>query len=122
MKKIYPLLLAFAFSTLFFLSSCEKEDENKEDEKKPCEENNTGNFCFKNNSSIALDVKVFDSSTSGTPKRLTLNVGQTQCFYDLSAKALTYQAWDSPGSNWGSKYAEGQFLVVQCETDTFVIN
>ncbi len=95
---------------------------------KDCEINNTGEYCFTNNTSHQLRVTVNPTGIMDY-KELTLEVGQTQCFYNLRAQPHNYhiqqlgvvpritRSYDPPRIE-----RQGQISVEKCKSKTFVIN
>lgn len=97
---------------------------NPETVNKDCEKNDTGDYCFSNQTSQELTV--YHSNNYGGLNMsdiLILKPRETQCFYNLksgSYKLVITKRNESPGytSNW---LYSGNFLVEKCKSKTFVI-
>jgi len=106
----------------------QKEEEPQKAIKKECEVNNTGDWCFSNSTSKAAYVLVVQGYQG-----LSVNAGQTQCFYALKAGVYKYKVWkpsvrapDYMNLKDYDRYgytpdATGQFKVEQCQSTTFSI-
>jgi hypothetical protein len=100
---------------------------NPETVNKDCESQNTGDYCFTNKTSRQLRVAL---NTWGTGifynKEVTLEPGETQCFYNLKVIAYDYtiQQIQPPTGiiiERTSSARRGQILVERCKSKTFVI-
>jgi len=97
-----------------------------------CETNNTGDYCFTNNTNRLLYIEVRKIVSRQIGERMypgqqsigevTLDVGQTQCFYDIVATSYVYITDISPDTGHrSSTEKEGRFRVEKCKSKTFVI-
>ena len=90
-----------------------------------CKEANTGDYCFQNNTNFPLAVTLYLDHIPVAS--LTLQKGQTQCFYNFKVGAANYDIGRPAGnyhfnSNDKPYYsANGQIYVEQCKTKTFII-
>jgi len=83
-----------------------------------CKENNTGDYCFQNNTKYVLHVEL--NLVCRHTKACSLQPGQTQCFYDICCGATRYQIKES--YLYTSKYnVSGEINIEQCKSKTFVI-
>jgi hypothetical protein len=97
------------------LTSSESNN-NFEKEKKDCEANNTGDYCFINNSNQKLSV-IIKETEGRNSYNLIIGGGETQCFYNIKAILYQYEIY----SNGYSLIKTGQILVEKCKSKTFVI-
>lgn len=102
---------------------------------KNCEEENTGDYCFQNNTELNLQInltsspiKVTTSETSyytyTTPLYSNIQPGQKQCFFNVPAGAAKYsiQVIGNISSNSKEYYhADGSLYVELCRENTFII-
>ncbi len=98
-----------------------------------CKENNTGDYCFQNNTILDLEVMLMSSPSkkfsSTSPFFSILQPGQKQSFFDVPAGAARYSI-KTPASfsGYGSVNpqktysAEGSLYIEQCQENTFFIN
>lgn len=89
-----------------------------------CETKKTGDFCFTNKTTQTVNVGLNTRDYQGyfnfhPEKSMTLSPGQTQCFYNISARNYNYliTIYASPTA----KYLTGQILVEKCKSKTFEI-
>ncbi len=87
---------------------------NPETVNKECETKNVGDFCFENRSLVKVDVYIDGDSDS----RMTLDSGQTQCYYNIKTGNHGYGYFLSGRNNYIGK---GQVLVEKCKSKTFTI-
>ena len=91
-----------------------------------CKEKNTGDYCFVNNTKLTLIVRIKRYT------ELTLNPGQTQCFYNQLAGTYNYTIHEKGGVEYGQVYYSygnavkpftraGQISIEQCKSKTFTI-
>jgi len=94
---------------------------NPETVNKDCESKNTGDYCFINNTNKVMYVTVFREG-EGTLGEIAVEIGQTQCFYDIKATSYKYVI-GSKRWTWYMRDAErnGQIIVEKCKSKTFVI-
>jgi hypothetical protein len=76
-----------------------------------CKEQNTGDYCFKNDTKLELEVYLNDLR-----KDCTLQPGQTQCFYDIRVGSIGYIITESNSYKY-----KGEINIEQCKSKTFVI-
>ncbi len=96
---------------------------------KECEINNTGDFCFQNNTKFKARVEIYnDKRNSSYKTTLTLQPGETQCAYNSSTMACKYYIWIlgvnpnvNPNFPNANEFRQGQVLVEKCKSKTFVI-
>ncbi|MCB9284733.1 MAG: hypothetical protein H6563_11710 [Lewinellaceae bacterium] len=94
---------------------------NPETVDKECETKNIGDFCFTNNTSFDINVEISRGST-GRDYFMTLSPGQTQCIYNLAARAYYYHvAKKLPNGGTQYSFRTGQILVEKCKSKTFAI-
>jgi hypothetical protein len=91
-----------------------------------CETNNTGDYCFTNNTNTLLYIMVYrripDSYISGYLGEITVDKGQTQCFYDAQAATYTYSIDIHQSTGHSSSTAKtGQIRIEKCKSKTFII-
>lgn len=83
-----------------------------------CEVKNTGDFCFENRTNKKLKVNLAGSV-------ITLESGQTQCYYNKKAMNFSYSIdiieFRTDGSQISRDYSRGNILVEKCKSKTFVI-
>ena len=92
-----------------------------------CKENNTGDYCFQNNTKLDLRVtvsasrdKIHNTSSSFT---CILQAGQRQCFFNVPGGAARYVVSNGGFINVSKQYyAEGSLYVDPCQENTFFIN
>ncbi len=101
---------------------------NPETVNKDCETNNTGDYCFTNNTQHKLQIDI-----TGTEKynrnSLTLDAGQTQCFYNLIVQPYNFSYVQLDYVNNSRDYrtynnrieARGQIFVEKCKSKTLII-
>ena len=87
---------------------------NPETVDKKCIEKKTGDYCFLNNTNINVRVNVYKYPFDGY---MTLQPGQTQCFYDVAIGSARYEITNTENS----RLAYGQINIEQCKSKTFVI-
>src|SRR5207253_1501052 len=94
---------------------------NPETLNKDCIQKNTGDYCFTNHSKKKLKVNL--TSIGNGTKTLTLDIGQTQCFYELTAIAWNYLFQEVvEGPYMGPPFkGEGQIRIEKCKSKTFEI-
>jgi len=91
-----------------------------------CKENNTGDYCFVNNTKYTLIVRLKRYT------ELTLDPGQTQCFHNQQARTYNYTIHEKGGVEYGQVYYSygnavkpftraGQISIEQCKSKTFTI-
>jgi len=90
---------------------------------KECEKKNTGDYCFKNNTTYPLKVSMYFSHSTDGPYQMTLKGGESKCFYDLKADTYGYEAiYHSltlePHPMFSSS---GQIKVEACQSKTVMI-
>lgn len=97
-----------------------------------CEKNNTGDYCFTNNTNRLMYVGVYKIVSQRIGERyypgkeyvgeITLDIGQTQCFYDIEATSYIYIIDNRPSTGHStSTQKDGRFRVDKCKSKTFVI-
>lgn len=87
-----------------------------------CEKNDTGDYCFTNITKMTLNV-YHSNKYGGFVEYLTLNPGETQCFYNLKSGSYSYVVTKKDGyvgyrNNW---LYTGNILVERCKSKTFTI-
>jgi len=82
---------------------------------KECEQNNTGDVCFKNATKTKVNVLLYGSAPYGGNKVLTLELEEMQCFYDLVVRAYTYQI------RVDGQERSGEIKIERCKSKTFII-
>lgn len=101
-----------------------------------CKENNTGDYCFQNNTGLNLKVTLMSSPSKKfrytSPFSCTLQPGQKQCFFNVPAGAARYDIKtpatfsgysNSSTSNPAKLYsAQGSVYVDDCRENSFFIN
>ena len=84
-----------------------------------CQKNKTGDYCFTNSTGKKIKIMVLGAQSN----EFTLDIGQTQCLYELPSgvyKYLTYK--ESEQAGWyGNLYTQGQVKVEQCQSKTFEV-
>jgi hypothetical protein len=81
---------------------------------KDCETKGVGDFCFENRTKAKIYVYVGSRTYD-----MTLDAGQTQCFYNLKSGSYNYGI---SGHSLGYRdIGEGQILVEKCKSKTFTI-
>jgi len=85
---------------------------NPETVNKECEIKNIGDYCFENRTKGKVTVRA-----DYNEYQMTLDVGQTQCFYNLKPGNYIYSIEDEKRWIIGT----GQILVEKCKSKTFVI-
>ena len=99
---------------------------NPETVNKDCEKNNTGDYCFTNNTQNQATVTLLPTRISDY-KYLTLEAGQTQCFYNLQVQSYDYvlQVVDGLTTSRSGRVMpterRGQIFVEKCKSKTFDI-
>lgn len=110
---------------------------NPETVDKSCATNNTGDFCFKNNTNKRIQLRTKPSSSSNDRQcssknynDIIIEVGETKCMYSLSA-CPTYYYVVKEATGMGGKprfpigtsdhYTQGQILIEQCKSKTLEI-
>jgi hypothetical protein len=95
---------------------------NPETVNKDCEKNNTGDYCFSNNTNINIQVVLSVIGDYGYyhDKKITLKPGQTQCYYDLPCGPIRYY-FENNDVNINKTFAKGQINVEKCKSKTFII-
>ena len=105
---------------------------NPETVSKDCYRMNYGDFCFENKTAKKYTVLI---STTGLSERdmnnapqITLNSGETQCFYSLQSGIFYYSAErmmitqdDFTYENANNRFSTGQINVEKCKSKTFTI-
>ncbi len=105
---------------------------NPETVSKDCNRMNYGDFCFENKTAKKYTVLI---STTGLSERdmnnasqITLNSGETQCFYSLQSGIFYYSAErmmitqeDFTYENANNRFSTGQINVEKCKSKTFTI-
>jgi len=99
-----------------------------------CETNNTGDYCFYNNTKMPLDVRVFyldevGVKNSHAPRdiRFTLKPGESKCVYNIPAGIsqsffANYSESDNDGFHARTKAIDsGTFIVEKCKSKTYSI-
>ncbi|MBK7106649.1 MAG: hypothetical protein IPH62_15350 [Ignavibacteriae bacterium] len=101
---------------------------NPETVNKECEIKNTGDYCFTNSTVLKISLQISSTEYPFKHFKMTLEPGQTQCFYDLVAQTYEYnyhQENYNPGAfyrkNEKDKTRSGQILVEKCKSKTFII-
>lgn len=93
---------------------------NPETVNQKCKEKHTGDYCFTNSTAYKLKVNVSNSSGE-----VTLEPGQTQCYYDVEEGAHKYNIWSYFMLNGDDarKFSNksGQINVEECKSKTFII-
>lgn len=95
-----------------------------------CKQTNTGDFCFVNNTRLKLYISMEVKNARYWANKLTIDPGQTQCYYDIPAGPADYNiseieigysySYSAPGSppNYNQK---GQIYIDACKSKTFNI-
>jgi len=90
-----------------------------------CKVNNTGDYCFLNNTDRQITVVLYNDKQScmgayGSTAQMSLEPQQAQCAYNLNAIVLRYEIYDEkhPRCNPGQF---GQINVEVCKSKTFVV-
>ncbi len=96
-----------------------------------CEKNNTGDYCFYNNSKNVLKVFVtivkIESPSTIHPYNdpndyILLKPGQSKCIYNITAGTkATFRALIDDSNNLPETYDNGNFLVEKCKSKTYNI-
>jgi hypothetical protein len=102
------------------------ENKNQISKDANCKENNTGDYCFQNNTNLDLKVILKSSAAKGmtytTLFTCTIQPGQRQCFFTVPAGAARYVVSNDDLSNVTKRYyAEGSLYIDPCKENTFVI-
>lgn len=114
MHKSFLMFGVFIFFIPYLLmSACEDKD----DSKKPCEKNHTGDWCFKNESTETYRIEVDGNSA----EPLILKPGESGSLYDLKVEENPHKYKSGPGPMWTMNPSTGQFKVVECQSDTTII-
>lgn len=92
-----------------------EQTNNPETVNKECATKNIGDFCFENKRAEKIEV-IFKGASSGY-RNMTLEIGQTQCFYGLEAGRWHYSVYNL--HSFG--LANGELLVEKCKSKTFTI-
>lgn len=94
---------------------------------KDCETNNTGDYCFTNETSHQFRITVNPSGRMDY-KYLTLEAGQTQCFYNLQVRVYNYEIQQLDNLPRPLSFdrrpvinRQGQISIEKCKSKTFVI-
>lgn len=90
---------------------------NPETVNKECATNNTGDYCFENSTKTEMTIYIGQVGSSWSSQDMSLNPGQTQCFYNLKAGNYKY----ADRSFHFIPTIKGQILVEKCKSKTFVI-
>jgi TolB-like protein len=96
---------------------------NPETVSKICQQNNTGDFCFTNNTKILIEITLI-TQYAGTVGRITIDPGQTQCFYNIHVASGYYTAEEANYrfANPEMKFSRrGSVLIEQCKSKTAII-
>ena len=91
---------------------------NPETVSKDCVTKNTGDYCFENKTKTKMIVQIYSPNKGG--QRTTVDVGQTQCLYNLSAENWNYEISTGTQGNFAGE-GNGQILVEKCKSKTFII-
>lgn len=86
--------------TITFVTSCEKNSltASKKDMKNPCEENHTGDWCFKNEMTDEMVVDIDPGiSGSGDHRQITVKPNQIKCIYHLVNGCHQWQSQSNTG-------------------------
>lgn len=105
---------------------------NPETVSKSCQTNNTGDYCFKNGSNAKMQLWLIGKySVDNDPcgkngSSMTLEAGETKCFYSLYACPTNYKVSKEITDRYGhsymqSGYTDGQILIEQCKSKTLEI-
>jgi hypothetical protein len=87
-----------------------------------CEGNNTGDYCFYNNTSGKIMVYINRKDNNGDPEvsRFALNSKESKCIYNNSAGVYTFIASSSMVEI--KQIDIGEFLIEKCKSKTYAIN
>jgi hypothetical protein len=115
-------ILLFTLSSLW-LQACEDISPGKSNAaaddstkvKKPCEENHTGDVCFKNITSESAQVDI-----RGTSHSVTVKAGKVTTVFGLKTGSYTFDAGPGPIATM-YKQSE-QFNIEECSKDTVIID
>lgn len=104
---------------------------NPETVNKECENKNTGDYCFTNNSKYNVTVTLFNSNGNGIyyNKEMTLSPSQTQCFYSIPVSVANYAVRflginDSnhyQNTNNKRDFSQGQINIEKCKSKSLTI-
>lgn len=106
---------------------------NPETVNKECETKNEGDYCFSNNTKLKLEISIKQGNYAfgSNQFNMTLEPGQTQCFYNIKAGTYSYTIYEfgkrlKPYSPNGAKLPpyfsrEGQIKVEKCASKTNII-
>lgn len=106
---------------------------NPETVNKDCETKDLGDYCFTNNTNLKIEVHIKQGNYAfgHGEYNMTLEPGQTQCFYNIHSGAYSYNIYEfgkkmRPYSPSGAKLPpyfsrEGQINVEKCSSKTNVI-
>ncbi len=98
-----------------------------------CKENNSGDYCFQNNTKFSLEITFFAKEAKNYSYsrglKCTLQPGQKQCFYDLQSGSATYNIVSWKGGSSPAFYtksdmdynAKGTLYIDVCKEKTFII-
>ncbi len=98
------------------LNSNEKFN-NPETVNKDCATKEFGDYCFENQSNYKGEISVLEREGD----KMTLDPGQTQCFYNLKAGNYQYRFWLTDNNFSIVKSSSGEILVEKCKSKTFTI-
>ena len=91
-----------------------------------CRQDNTGDYCFTNTTKLNLTIQLEVRNQSA----LTVDPGQTQCFYNLTGGAYEYSIYETrygkgpyyvPPGVRAPYYINGQVYIEQCKSKIFNI-
>ncbi len=93
---------------------------NPETVNKKCEKENTGDFCLENRTKTKKLISIGKRGSSNEIASMTLDINQTQCFYNLEAINYGYVIYTGTEPRYPSERT-GQILIEKCKSKTLVI-
>lgn len=107
-----------------FNDSSNKPYNAPENSSEDCEINSIGDFCFTNNSKVRIGINIGDRESrpdryvnrAYSVKDLTLEPGETQCFYDYKAKAYKFSVYQG-----GTTVKTGNIKIEKCQSKNLEI-
>lgn len=98
-----------------------------------CEKNNTGDYCFTNNTNVEIQVVLIKESSGSAPsvypnywdidKTMLIQPKKSQCFYDITANARSYGVYGQVYTNNSWIIISGaQIKVNKCKSETISVD
>lgn len=95
----------------------EKAEENKS-QNSQCRSLNIGDYCFKNNTDIPVEIRLLNNSRKGYSKKLRLQPQLKTCFKDLKTGSHSYGVYKMEAVGPATRYdviSQGDFSIKTCE-------